>query len=316
MPRRKKVVRRKKALPGSAGLAPKETLAQISRQSQETEDSVQAGGGVVLGSYRDPFGGRDLVLAVLPIDRVEPTPYQRDASDTHVKRLMTAIEKIGSFLDPIVAIPRAEGYWTPNGNHRLQAMKKLGAKSITVLLVPQPDIAFKILALNTEKAHNLREKSLEVIRMFRGLAAESSRNERDFSFEFEEPAYLTLGLCYESRPRFSGGAYQPVLRRVEDFLEMPLSKALPERTRRAQLVLDLDDAVGGIVTRLKERGLVSPYLKAFVVARVNPTRFSKAAEFDFDEVLLKMTTSAKRFNIDKIRQEDLARTGGAPEVEE
>ena len=316
MARPKKLTRRKKTLPGSTGLAPKEILLPAGAQSQEAAAQVQASGGSVLGSFRDPFGGYDLILAALPIERVEPTPYQRDASDTHVKRLMTAIEKIGSFLDPIIVIPRAEGYWTPNGNHRLQAMRKLGAKSITALLIPRAEIAFKILALNTEKAHNLREKSLEVIRMYRALAAESKGNERSYAFEFEEPAYLTLGICYENKPRFSGGAYQPVLRRVEDFLELPLSKALPERMRRAKLILDLDEAVSEIAAKLKEKGLVSPYLKAFVVARINPTRFSKAAEFDFDEVLGKMTASARRFNADKIRQEDLARTGGAPDSEE
>jgi ParB family chromosome partitioning protein len=107
-----------------------------------------------------------------------------------------------------------------------------------------------------------------------------------------------------------------MLRRVEDFLDLPLSKALPERMRRAQLVLDLDEVIGEVVAKLKERGLLSPYLRAFVVARVNPTRFSKAFEFDFDEVLGKMTASARRFNVDKIRQEDLARSGGAPEPEE
>ena len=160
MPRQKRVTRRKKALPRSAGLTPKETLVPVSVKSQEAAAGVQENGGSVIGSYRDPFGGHDLILAALPIERVEPTPYQRDASDTHVRRLMTAIEKIGSFLDPIVAIPRAEGYWTPNGNHRLQAMRRLGAKSITAILIPEPGIAFKILALNTEKAHNLREKSL------------------------------------------------------------------------------------------------------------------------------------------------------------
>src|SRR5512139_1383971 len=197
MPRRKKITRRKKALPGSTGLAPKEIAVSFSKQSQEAAAAVQAGGGAVLGSYRDPFGGHDLILAALPIERVEPTAYQRDASDTHVKRLMTAIEKIGSFLDPVIAIPHADGYWTPNGNHRLQAMKKLGAKSITALLIPEPEVAFKILALNTEKAHNLREKSLEVIRMFKALAQDNSGKERDFAFEFEETAYLTLGLCYE-----------------------------------------------------------------------------------------------------------------------
>jgi ParB family chromosome partitioning protein len=316
MPRQKRSTRRKKTLPGSAGLSPKETMAAAGKKSQEAAEGVQANGGSVLGSYRDPFGGHDLILAALPIELVEPTPYQRDVSDNHVKRLMNAIEKIGSFLDPIVVIPCAQGYWTPNGSHRLQAMRKLGAKSITALLIPEADMAFKILALNTEKAHNLREKSLEVIRMYRALAAESPKSERDFAFEFEEPAYLTMGLCYENKPRFSGGAYQPVLRRVEDFLELPLSKALPERTRRAQLILNLDEVIGEVVAKLKEKGLVSPYLRPFVAARINPIRFSKAAEFDFDEVFEKMTASARRFNVDKIRQEDLARTGGAPEPEE
>jgi ParB family chromosome partitioning protein len=259
---------------------------------------------------------RDLLLAVLPVDRVEPTPYQRDASDAHVKRLMNAIDKIGSYLDPIVAIRHEQGYWTPNGNHRLQAMKKLGAKSITALLVPESEIAFKILALNTEKAHNLREKSLETIRMLKALAGESARNESDFTFEFEDPVFLTLGLCYEGRPRFSGGAYQPVLRRVDDFLDLSLGKALVERERRAQLILQLDQAVSEVVKKLKERGLESPYLKAFVVARINPTRFSRAPAFDFDEVFETMISSANRFRVEKIRQEDIARTGGAPEPEE
>ena len=316
MPRKKKTVRRKKAAPGSTGLSPKETAAPPGAAAQALAAAVEADGGAVIGHYRDPFGMRDLLLAVLPVDRVEPTPYQRDASDAHVKRLMNAIDKIGSYLDPIVAIRHEQGYWTPNGNHRLQAMKKLGAKSITALLVPESEIAFKILALNTEKAHNLREKSLETIRMLKALAGESARNESDFTFEFEDPVFLTLGLCYEGRPRFSGGAYQPVLRRVDDFLDLSLGKALVERERRAQLILQLDQAVSEVVKKLKERGLESPYLKAFVVARINPTRFSKARAFDFDEVFETMISSANRFRVEKIRQEDIARTGGAPEPEE
>ena len=82
-----------------------------------------------------------VLLVALPVDRVEPTPYQRDPSDAHVKRLMGVIEKIGRFLDPIVVIRSGEGYFTPNGNHRLQALKKLGVKTVIALLVPDPDVA-------------------------------------------------------------------------------------------------------------------------------------------------------------------------------
>ena len=250
--------------------------------------------------------------AALPIDRVEPTPYQRDVSEAHVKRLMGVVETIGRFLDPIIAVRHNDRYWTPNGNHRLQALKKLGTRTIVALIVPDADVAFKILALNTEKAHNLRERSLEAIRMARALAKLSDRSEVDLAFDFDQPAYLTLGVCYEERPRLSGGAYQPILRRVDAFLDEPIAKALRERERRGKKILRLDDAVSAVVERLKARGLTSPYLKPFVVARVNFTRFSKATSFDFDDALDKILASASKFNIERVRPEEVARTGGAP----
>ena len=210
-----------------------------------------------------------------------------------------------------MAIRKDDGYWTPNGNHRLQALRKLGAKTIVALLVTDPDVAFKILALNTEKAHNLKEKSLETIRMERALAdASPARPERDFAFEFDQPSFLTLGAAYEQRPRLSGGAYHPLLRRIEDFLDEPLRRALPERERRAGKLLAIDDDVAGIVQKLKARGLTSPYLRPFVVARINPIRFSTSTEFDFDDVLERMKRAAGKFKVEKIRQEDVVRAGG------
>jgi ParB family chromosome partitioning protein len=300
--------RRKKATAKSVGLAATDTA--VVEALAELGAAIAADGGAVLGTYRDPFGSTPVMLVALPIDRVEPTPYQRDPSETHIKKLMTVIEKVGRFLDPLVLIRQDEAYWTPNGNHRLQAMKKLGARSIVGLLVPDPEVAFKILALNTEKAHNVKEKSLETIRMARALAARKEGGESDFAFEFEQAQFLTLGAAYEQRKSLSGGAYTSVLRRIDDFLAEPMAKALKERERRGNKVLALDDAVAKVVEALKAKGLTSPYLKAFVVARINPIRFSKATEFDFDEVMDKMTASAKKFNVEKVRQEDVAKAGG------
>ncbi len=313
---RKKTNRRKKVAPASVGLAAADTKVATAAEVIGLSEIVEAEGGAVLASYVEPFGAKNVLLVALPIDRVEPTPYQRDASAPHVKRLMTVIEKIGRFLDPIIAVRHNDRYWTPNGNHRLQALKKLGAKSVTALLLPEAEVAFKILALNTEKAHNLRDKSLETMRMARALAEASHLKESDYAFEFEEAPYLTLGLCYEKRPRMSGGAYHPVLRRIDGFLEQSIAKAVAAREKRAAQLLELDDAVSEIANKLKARGLSSPYLKPFVVARINPIRFSKATSFDYEEVLDKMIASAKRFNIEKVKQEDLARVGGAPSAEE
>jgi ParB family chromosome partitioning protein len=317
MPPRKKPVRRKKTAPSSRGLTPAEIGRAGGPDLDRLASAVDDDGGAVVGRYNDPFGGKPLLLVALPIELVEPTPYQRDPSDAHVKRLMGVIEKIGIFLDPIVAIRNEHGYLTPNGNHRLQALRKLGARTIVALVVPDATVAFKILALNTEKAHNLREKSLETIRMARAIAAETGdESETAFAFEFEQPAFLTLGVCYEERPRLSGGAYQSILRRVDEFLELPVRKAVKERERRGRLILKLDDAVSAAVDKLKARGLTSPYLKPFVVARVNYTRFSKATSFDFDEALGKIVASAQKFNVDRVKQDDVAKAGGGPADEE
>jgi ParB family chromosome partitioning protein len=314
MAKKKRVVRRrKKTTPKSIGLSPVDTREVEDASMKSLAREVDESGGAVLATYREPFGGTPVILAALPIDQVEPTPFQRDPSEPHVKRLMNVVETLGRFLDPIIAIRQHESYWTPNGNHRLQALKKLGAKTIVALLVPDPEVAFKILALNTEKAHNLKEKSLETIRMERALAeSHAAQVERDFLFEFDQPSFLTLGAAYESRPRLSGSAYHSVLRRVEDFLDDKLPRALAERERRAAKLLAIDDDVTRIVAKLKERGLTSPYLRPFVVARINPIRFSKSTEFDFDDVLDRMKKSAAKFNVEKVRQDDVVRAGGGP----
>ncbi len=313
MPKKKIVRRRKRVTAKSVGLSAPETADVQDPAVRTLASRIVEDGGAVLAVYREPFGGTPAVLAALPIDRVEPTPYQRDPSEPHVKRLMTVIETLARFLDPIITVRRDDNYWTPNGNHRLQAMRKLGAQSVIALVIPDPDVAFKILALNTEKAHNLKEKSLETIRMLRALADErAASTERELAFEFDQPSFLTLGAAYEERPRLSGGAYNPVLRRIDEFLDERLPRALKERTRRAGLLLAIDDEVTAIVDKLKKRGLTSPYLRPFVIARINPIRFSTSTEFDFDDVLGKMQKAAAKFNVEKVRQEDVVRAGGGP----
>jgi ParB family transcriptional regulator, chromosome partitioning protein len=281
----------------------------------------------VLARYRDPFGGMWLLLASLPIDQIEPTPYQRELSPTHAERLAKVIPKIGRFLDPVIAVAAERGFWTPNGMHRLEALKRLGGKSIVALVLPEPEIAYRILALNTEKAHNLKDKSLEVVRMARGLAAipeSAKRPESDWAFEFEEPAYLTIGMCYEENGRYSGGAYLPVVKRCEEFSDKPIGKTLVEREGRARQLLELDQAVVEVVAKLKAAGFQSSYLKPFVVARINPLRFQKAPRPGvkaprgaFEATIGKMLESAKKFDVGKVRPQDLAAAAavGAPAEE-
>ena len=308
--------RPRKQKPGTRGLAPAETrLESLSGDAQAVAERVESVGGHLLGSYHDPLGKQPVLVAILPIDSVEPTPFQRDLSQVHHRKLADVLDRTGMFLDPIIAVTAPDkGFWTPNGMHRLMAMRRLGARAITALVIPKREIAWQILALNTEKAHNLREKALEVIRIYRGLLDEDdSRAESGFSFYLEEASLVTLGICYEQNGKFAGGAYNSIVRRLETFSEEPIGKAIRTHEKRAQMLMDLDERVSEVVKKLKDKGFVSPYLRSFVVARINPLRWIQGDPPPLDEVLRTMRERAAKFNVEKIKQSDLANIGGAAE---
>jgi ParB family chromosome partitioning protein len=299
--------RPRKAKPNTTGLSPSEAiLGNLQGVASDVAAAVEKVGGKVVASYKEPLGGHPVLLAILPINAIEPTPFQRDLSDAHHKRLADVIAKTGRYLDPVIAVVApTEGFWTPNGRHRLAAMRRLGAKSIAALIVVDREVAWQILALNTEKAHNLKERALEVIRIYRGLVDEdASRVEANFAFYLEESALVTLGVCYERVPRFGGGAYHSILRRLEEFSSEPLRAALKVHEKRATMVLDLEEKVGAVVKKLKERGLV---------ARINPLRWIKGEPPPLEEVFKTMRERAIKFNTDKIRPQDLAGAAGPPD---
>ena len=312
----KKPLRKAKA--NTRGLTAKESLlAELKGEAEEVRERIEKEGGQVIGAYNDPLGRNPLILAVLPIESVEPTPFQRDVSDMHHKKLAHVLDKTGYFLDPIIAITAPDkGFWTPNGGHRLAAMRRLGARAITALVVPKRELAWQILALNTEKAHNLKDKSLEVIRIVRNLREEeANKAEKEFAYYLEEASLVTMGLCYEKNPRFSGGVYNSFVRRLTEFSDEPLSKALKVHEKHAEMLMELDEKVNEVVKKLKAKGFVSPYLKTFVVARSNPLRFMKEAP-ELEDLIKTIRGKVERFNVDKIRQEDItASGGGAPDEE-
>jgi len=275
---------------------------------------VREAGGAPIGAYHEPLGGRALLLASVPLSAVQPTPFQRDLSPTHAKRLAAKIDETAAFLDPLIVVRGEDGrLWTPNGRHRLAAGKVLGLKQITVLISPEESLAYRILALNTEKAHNLKDRSLEVVRMARNLAKRRGRErELEFAREFEAPELLTLGIVYEKSPRFAGGAYSGFLKKVDRFSDRTLSASLSTRGDLAARLIQIDAQVKSIIAALQARGFKSPYLRNYVVARINPVRFHKAKKGDprppmpIAQALTRMAAAARGFKIGSVSNSDLA----------
>ncbi|HWN71183.1 MAG TPA: hypothetical protein VNM90_26275, partial [Haliangium sp.] len=224
------------------------------------------------------------------------------------------IDESKSYLDPVIVVRGADGgFWTPNGRHRLAAAKVLGLRMITALVSPDEGLAFKILALNTEKAHNLKDRSLEVIRMARALAQRSPRAaEADFAAEFEAPELLTLGIVYEDHPRFAGGAYSPFLKKLDRFGTRTLPVSLRERAGHAARLVEIDVEVKRVIDALHARGFKSPYLRNYVVARINPVRWHKARKGEdkppmtLAAGLTRMAASARAFDIGSVRESEIA----------
>jgi ParB family chromosome partitioning protein len=289
-------------------------IALDSPEIGEVAALVRGAGGAPIGAYREPLGGRPLMLASLPLSAVQPTPFQRDLSPTHAKRLALKIDETGAFLDPLIVVRGDDGrLWTPNGRHRLAAAKVLGLKQITALISPDDKLAYRILALNTEKAHNLRDRSLEVIRMARSLGKQQATSkESQFTAEFESADLLTLGIVYEKSSRFAGGAYSALLKKVDRFSERTLPVSLREREGFAARLLEIDNEVKKVIAALQARGFKSPYLRNYVVARVNPVRFHKVKKGDtkppmpLAQALTRMAASAKTFKLESVSNSDLA----------
>jgi ParB family chromosome partitioning protein len=309
--------RRGKLAPGASarGLEAAEVAIPIDHEGvAELAALVRSSGGAPIGAYHEPLGGRALLLASLPLAAVQPTPFQRDLSPTHAKRLAAKIDETAAFLDPLIVVRGEDGrLWTPNGRHRLAAAKVLGLRQITALISPDQSLAYRILALNTEKAHNLKDRSLEVIRMARNLAKRRGRErENSFTAEFESPELLTLGIVYEKSPRFAGGAYSAFLKKVDRFSDRTLAASLTQREAYAARLTEIDTRVKTIIAGLQARGFRSPYLRNYVVARINPVRFHKTKKgattppMPLGQALTRMAAAARGFNLTSVSNSDLA----------
>jgi ParB family chromosome partitioning protein len=281
-----------------------------SRAARALADQVARDGGQVLAIYQEPVGEHWQLFCLLPRARVAASPYQRDVSPTHVKRLTEAVKRIDRFVDPILAISPEPGvYWTPNGNHRRTALDKLKADYVPAILVAEPEVAFQVLPLNTEKAHNLKEKSLEVIRMYRALVEQQpTSSEDDWGLQFESAHFITLGLLYEQNKRFAGGAFAPILRRVDKYLKGTLRKGLEERTERAELVRAVDETLAQVVAKVKKRGINHPYVKNYLLARTTPLTRARKTLPSFEQTFRKLRDNLDDFDVTKVRYDEIQRS--------
>jgi ParB family chromosome partitioning protein len=123
---------------------------------------------------------------------------------------------------------------------------------------------------------------------------------------------VMLGIVYEENRRFAGSPYFSFLRKVDRFATRTLTKSLSQREGWAARLVQIDESVKEIVERLKKRGFRLPYLRNYVVARINPVRFHRAKKGETKflmapgEALTRMVSAAKKFDVGSVREQELA----------
>ena len=103
-----------------------------------------------------------------------------------------------------------------------------------------------------------------------------------------------------------------LLKKVDRFSDRTLPVSLREREGYAARLLEIDAQVKKIIASLQARGFKSPYLRNYVVARINPVRFHKVKKGDTQppmplaQALTRMAASAKTFKLESVSNSDLA----------
>jgi len=263
---------------------------------------LEAQGVNILVVYNEPYGGHEQIFAMMPIDMIKSAPFQRELSQLHVRKLADAIAKVGRFLDPIIVVKSSNGeFWTPNGHHRKEAASILGLKEIPAILLLEEDAGRYVLAMNVEKAHTVKDRSLEVIKLYEELLEKKpEKEEREFEDIFESGAYATLGLIYKEQEKFHGSAYESLLRRIDFLLDQPLRDAYEVRKERARLVKEVDQIASEVVQKMREKGVNHPFLWQAVIGSANPIKRKRIVEETFEEVMEKL-----KENLQKLSEEDV-----------
>jgi ParB family chromosome partitioning protein len=245
-------------------------------------------------TFREPLTRRDLTFAVLPIGKLEVISHQRKPSDSHVKRVVDSLGRVG-FLAPIVVVERegADGYVIIDGQHRLLAAKEVGLRQVPAVIVPR-DVARRMLTLNVEKEPNIRERSAVALSIYRELVAaepEMPEDDAEVADAVQQAHYITLGLAYAESGRLAGSSFEPILRKCDGFMDRPLTECLPVREARAAKVVEAHRLVRSVADQLKERGAWHEFVGAQIISFANPLkRARKQHSFDdsFDKMIAKL----------------------------
>lgn len=265
-----------------------------------------------LATFQEEKFNYPVEVLQVPMEDLQVIPVQRKPSKPHVKRLVASIGRIG-FVVPVVVIERKGKLYIIDGQHRFLAAKEARLQNLTCVRIPDR-YAHNLMELNVEKQMNLREKctvALNVIRMYLDEEPAMEENDPRILDSIEQSHFITIGLAYEKNVRVSGSSWEPLLKKVDLFTELALTKAMEERKRRSGVLLANHDLAQECVGAVKKLGMTHPFIYKEIVSFANPHKRKRKVDDTFDGLMSKVqkTLADLRENPGQFRKHKFSAAG-------
>jgi len=254
----------------------------------------------------DPIINESLKIAVLPREKLEVARFQRKPSKAHIKMLSLSIERLG-FLVPLVVYPENNKYIIIDGQHRFLAGEALGMNEFLSVIVP-PHLGTKMINLNIEKQPNIREKAYVAYNLYSYLLEEKpdlKESESEVEDSVELPHFITLGFAYQKVERFHGSAFEPIISKCDNYLDLPLKEAKEIREKRSSLIVEIDNIITGLINKMKEKEIpLHPFIRKDILSHVNPLK-GRRKRGEFDEVFESIKEEIMAYQKDPQKLEEI-----------
>jgi len=224
-------------------------------------------------NFKDPAKKQPLSVTVVRKADLDVVSHQRKPRATHLKALTSSIERIG-FVTPLVVVERDGRFVIIDGQHRFQAGSDMGLKEFPVMVVPEK-LARRMMNLNVEKDLNIRERCQIALSIYREMLEEKPSKKEDdgeVTDSIDNAHYVTLGLAYEGSGRIAGGAFEPILKKLDGFLDEALADAMPIREERAQQVIEAWGLVKQVEDTMKSKGTWHSMARYQILAYADPAK--------------------------------------------
>jgi hypothetical protein len=151
-----------------------------------------------------------------------------------------------------------------------------------------------MLTLNVEKEPNIRERSAVALSIYQELVAtepDLGEDDAEVVDAVQQAHYVTLGLAYAQFGRLAGSSYEPILRKCDGFMDLPLTECLPTREARATRVVEAHRLVRSVTDQLKELGAWHEFVGAQIISFANPLKWARKQHTfveTFDKMIAKL----------------------------